>query len=358
MIDSLSSKIKPDIFTFQWHLTDRCNWSCRHCYREDKIEKDISFAVIKKIASDCVNFFNFFKLQKPLARISFSGGEPFLRDDLFEIISLFENKPVELILMTNGSLINKEKAKKIKKMKINRVQLSLEGMKNKNDSIRGKGTFDIIAKAIKILKENGVRVSVSVTVHKQNLSDIEQLAFYLKKIGVSRLGLRRYVPLGRGGQVSRYMLSRDELKDFYFRREEIKKKLEERNKFEIGMGCEDAISYYLLSKNRKKKYLNKCAITKGEALTISSRGKVLLCRRLPKVVGDAKKESLLDIYFSSDKLWRYRSEFDVYCKSCPVFKNCLSGARCIADSLGNGVNEHDPYCFRAENTIIKADKTL
>ena len=342
-------------FIIQWHLTERCNWHCKHCYREEKVYKELTFKELKYTFNQCLELFKALHVRRGGARINIGGGEPFLRKDLYKLLELFGkfSNYIEFQIMTNGSFITNEVAKKLKKLKIKGIQVSLEGLKQTNDKIRGKGSFEKTIKAIKILKKNSIITRVSLTLTKLNLEEIEDLAALLKSIGVNTFGIRRFVPIGRGEQLKEFMLSPLELKDYYFKRDEMKRKLDELGKFLITYGCEDGIF-----STQNNFFPHNCGVVRGNHLNIFVNGDILACRRFPVVVGNVLKTSLLDIYFSSEMLWGFRNLKNGHplCKNCPYFKYCLGGAKCIAYAYFKNAFTPDPQCWRLFKNLPRHDK--
>ncbi len=344
----------PYHFIIQWHITERCNWRCKHCYQESEEQEELSFKDLKKIFQQCIDLFEALKIPPNRTYINIGGGEPFLREDFFGFLELLEKRFFlsRVGIMTNGSLITDSVAKDLKKMGVERIQVSLEGLEKTNDEIRGKGSFKKIIKTIRILRKYGLSVRVSLTVTKRNWEELGELAMYLKSIGVHALGARRFVPRGRGVQLKDLLLSPVELRDFYVKRGNLKKELDEHGKFVLTPGCEDGIFYSQFTSQRKHlRSINIrrdwCAVGKFH-LTVFVNGKVLACRRLPIVVGDALRETLLEIWFNSDILWKLRSpdNYHYLCRNCPYFDKCFSGAKCISYAYFNKLFMPDPQCWR------------
>ncbi len=337
----------PKEFIIQWHLTERCNWSCKHCYRNAREFKELSFKQLQDTFIQVLELFSALHIPMSRAYINIGGGEPLLRKDLFKFLE-FLNKSRDYMtirIMTNGSLITNSIAKDLKKVGVKAVQVSLEGLQETNDKIRGKGSFDKTIRAIGLLKKNSLITRASLTLTKANVAEIENLAIYLKSIGVGTFGIRRYVPLGSGEQLKETMLSPLEMQEFYLKKEKMKKRLDEAGKFMITHGCEDAI--YCAGANSDFRYYS-CGLTKGCHLNIFTNGDILTCRRLPIVVGNVLQNSLLDVYFSSEQLWNFRNLDNMHplCKKCFYFKYCLGGARCISYAYFKSPFAPDPQCWR------------
>jgi radical SAM protein with 4Fe4S-binding SPASM domain len=164
----------PSLRYLEFQITDRCNLRCRHCYIGDGLNKDLPFEKILKILKE------FEEIQG--LRLLLSGGEPLLHPHFWEINEVLREYPFRSILLSNGTLITKET---VKKLRVHEVQVSLDGMKEGHESIRGEGTFEKTLKAIDHLQEANIRVSVATMIHRQNLYDFNRLASLIqsKNIG-------------------------------------------------------------------------------------------------------------------------------------------------------------------------------
>lgn len=347
--------VQPYGFVIQWHLTENCNWHCRHCYQEKNEFQDLSFKELKIIFNQCLELFRALHIPDGMAHITVGGGEPFLRKDFFEFLGLLKkySNSISLQIMTNGSLITKSVAKDLVGRGVKKVQLSLEGLEETNDRIRGKGSFGKVINAIKILKKHKIGIRLSLTLTRLNLAEMEEAAIYLKSIGVNSFGIRRYVPMGRGAQLKEYALSPLELRDYYFARDGLKKRLDEPGKFVITYGCEDAIFA-----SQTNFYYYNCGVVKGCYLAISANGDILACRRFPVILGNVFKNSLLNVYFSSAQLWNLRNLDNAhrFCKKCLYFKYCLGGAKCAAFAYFKNPFTPDPQCWKLFKELPQLNK--
>lgn len=157
-----------------WDVTNKCNLNCIHCVSaySFKNSKDInttqSLNVIENLSDiGCKN-------------LLFSGGEPLIRKDIFEIFRKCFDKKINVHLITNGTLINDKNIKNFSS-KISSVGVSIDGSTPEiNDRIRGNGTFIKITKAIDLLRKHGVPTSLYYTVCKLNIDDIHKIVTYAK----------------------------------------------------------------------------------------------------------------------------------------------------------------------------------
>ncbi len=158
----------------------KCNSRCIMCDIWKSKEKEESYEQIKKIIDEIHSL--------GVKNITFTGGEPFLRKDIFKIINYSSKKGLNTTIVTNGTLVNKNLIKQILKSGLKNIYFSIDGTKNVNDKIRGKeGTFDKTISNMKNLlevKNKELMVSVISVLMNQNLEDILDLIALVKKMHV------------------------------------------------------------------------------------------------------------------------------------------------------------------------------
>jgi radical SAM protein with 4Fe4S-binding SPASM domain len=164
----------PSLRYLEFQITDRCNLRCRHCYIGDSLNQDLPFEKILKILKE------FEEIQG--LRLLLSGGEPLLHPRFWEINEVLRDHAFRSVLLSNGTFITKEIAKRLH---VHEVQVSLDGMKEGHESIRGKGAFEKTLLAIDHLQEADIRVSIATMIHRGNLNQFDSLASLIqsKKIG-------------------------------------------------------------------------------------------------------------------------------------------------------------------------------
>jgi radical SAM protein with 4Fe4S-binding SPASM domain len=155
----------PSLRYLELQITDRCNLKCHHCYLGEGSHQDLSFEQIQRILKE------FEEIQG--LRLLLSGGEPLLHPRIWEVNDLLRGYEFRSVLLSNGTLITEEVAKKLH---VHEVQVSLDGMKEGHESLRGKGTFEKTLLSIDHLQEANIRVSVATMIHQRNLSEFDQLA--------------------------------------------------------------------------------------------------------------------------------------------------------------------------------------
>lgn len=144
--------------------TMRCNLRCSGCYAQNyKKEKDLDFKILDRIITEA-------KETGTTGLFTFLGGEPFIRDDLFEIYK--KHSDAYFQVYTNGTLINEEIAQKLAEVGNVFLELSVEGFEKETDARRGKGTFKKVIKAMDILREKKIPFGYSVCVTRNNVEAV------------------------------------------------------------------------------------------------------------------------------------------------------------------------------------------
>jgi len=159
----------PSLRYLELQITNRCNLRCLHCYIAEASRQDLSKKQIQKV------FEEFEEIQG--LRLLLSGGEPLLHPHFWEINDLLQKYAFRTILLSNGTLVTQEVAKRLC---VHEVQISLDGMEEGHESLRGGATFEKTLMAIDHLQEANIRVSVATMIHRKNLSEFDQIASLLQ----------------------------------------------------------------------------------------------------------------------------------------------------------------------------------
>ena len=181
-----------------WNITRLCNLKCVHCYNDsgpDKTCNDATTAEAKAVLDDLANF--------GVPSVLFSGGEPLMRHDLFELMEYAGGLGLRTVISTNGTLIETEAARRIKEAGASYVGISLDGIGPINDKFRGvEGAFDRAVRGIRNCMAEGIRVGLRLTLTGKNVQDLEKLFDFFETEGIERACFYHFVPSGRGGEMA------------------------------------------------------------------------------------------------------------------------------------------------------------
>lgn len=189
-----------------WNYTRTCNLKCKHCYSSSeakRYENELSTEEALKFIDDLADF------NVPV--ILFSGGEPLIRDDFFILAEHARKKGIRATLSTNGTLITKEMAQKIKDVGVGYVGISIDGIGKVNDKFRGvDGAYELAMQGIRNCREVGQRVGLRFTINKANFKDLDKVLDLLESDDIDRICFYHLVYSGRGEAIIHDDLTHEE----------------------------------------------------------------------------------------------------------------------------------------------------
>jgi radical SAM protein with 4Fe4S-binding SPASM domain len=192
-----------------WNITRACNLKCVHCYNDSgacKADDELSTDEAKGVLDDLVQF--------GVPSVLFSGGEPLMRPDLFELIGYAVERGMRAVISTNGTCITDEMAKRIKHHGVSYVGISLDGIGQVNDRFRGvSGAFERAVAGIKNCQDAGVRIGLRLTLTGKNVQDLESLFGFFEAKRIERACFYHFVPSGRGGAMADEDLTHAQTRD-------------------------------------------------------------------------------------------------------------------------------------------------
>ena len=347
------SAIKEFEFFIQWHLTERCNLRCRHCYQGGRKVQEMTANEVKREIDGATQMFQAWEKEhgiKVSPSVHFTGGEPLLYKGLWDVIAYSKANGYGVAMMTNACLITRDSAKKASLLGISDIQVSLEGPPELHASIRGRESFNGAAKGVEHLVAEGNRVSANVTLSRLNVDKVEETVEVARAMGFYGIGFSRMVPCGRGKALLNSLLTPQELKSAYQ-----KILLLNTPSFEVVSG--DPLTGTLLGTIPSAGcHLTLSGCSAGfSGVTITSDGSVMPCRRIGLVAGNLKKKSLRAIWASSRLLWQLRRKesYSGKCGHCSRWPSCR-GCRAVAYtySVAQGKLDlfaDDPQCWVNNN---------
>lgn len=192
-------------------ITRKCNLRCIHCLNNSGtlLEEEMT-------SEEIINLIDSLS-EAGIQDIRFTGGEALTSNYIYEYISHALSKGIIVSLASNGTLIDSKVAKELAMAGLKKCVISIDGTKEANDRIRGKGSYDNALKAIKYLKANNIDVRVNSVVLKSNIDDIIKLAENMDEMK-TKMYIRRFVNSGRAANLKNMCLSRH---DYEYLREQL-----------------------------------------------------------------------------------------------------------------------------------------
>jgi radical SAM protein with 4Fe4S-binding SPASM domain len=339
-------------FFIQWHLTERCNLRCAHCYQIGGRSEELTLPEIRSVVEEVSEMLDIWGETYGISfirSVSVTGGEPFLRKDLADILGVIGDKGFDLHLLSNGTLIDFERAAMLSRLSVKGVQISMEGPEDIHDSIRGKGSFSPVVKGIRHLLDAGLRVTMNATLSDLNAGRFLDLVDLARSLGVQRIGFSRLVPSGRGlGLVDR-MIGKEEVRKIY---EEIFALQSEG--LEIVTGDPVASQLSVSAGGDAGDVATGGCAAGLSGLTFLPDGTIVPCRRLFLPIGNIRRDRIREVWAASPVLesLRDRAQYKGKCGRCERWAACR-GCRAIAyaHSCVRGEDDflaEDPQCFIGE----------
>lgn len=331
----------PHRITFQWHLTDKCNFRCKHCYQDDYSFNGLSFTKQLGILDQLNNFAQTSKKYNAgfKAHINFTGGEPFLREDFLELIAKTKEKNAFTYgILSNGYLLPQPRLETLKKLNPKFIQISLEGGKDVNDSIRGKGSYKKITLALKTYSKLRIPVLISFTANAQNYREFPRVVKTARKYKVHKVWTDRYLPYQSTDSLT---MSTPQTKEFF----KTITSEQDRQKWR-------PLSKTRIATNRALQFLMagglpyKCSAA-DTLLAILANGDLLPCRRLPIKMGNLQQDNLIDVYQNNPLRDAIHNpeKLDKNCLLCHYKTSCNGGLKCLSFATQGDFNKKDPNCW-------------
>jgi radical SAM protein with 4Fe4S-binding SPASM domain len=348
---------RPPRLLLQWHLTDRCNLRCAHCYQDNYRDNGSGMAGWLPILGQ---FRDFIGATSPHIKghITLTGGEPFAHPEFPDLLKEVASLHAEFTyaILCNGTLIDESMARRLAAWAPRFVQVSIEGTPATHDALRGAGNHAAVVAGIKRLVAAGVRTMIAFTAHRDNFREFPEVARLGKQLQVTRVWADRLIPQGQGGSL--HGLSVAETQAFIELMQATKLKtasgwLTRGLAGRSDKGTEIAMHRALQFLAGGQAY--RC--TAGDTLvTVMPDGTLYPCRRMPIHAGNLHRTSLSTLY--DGPLFRQLRDPAIVasgCEKCNYERLCRGGLRCLSYASENTFTVADPGCWLAVRQPEKAN---
>ncbi|MEN8190394.1 MAG: radical SAM protein [Thermodesulfobacteriota bacterium] len=335
-----------------WEITRRCNLKCVHCRSSSELavdeHPDFSFAEATRILDEIAEYAN------PVMVLS--GGEPLLREDVFDIARYGSDKGLRMCLATNGTLVTETICQKIKESDIRMVSLSLDGaVAETHDDFRSQpGAFDGTMNAIKLFNEHGIPFLINSSFTVRNRKEIPEIYKLVKSLGATAWYMFMIVPTGRGEDIMEELIPEkiyDEILEWHY---EVEKKEDD-----LLMRPTCAPHYYRIVRQKAKEENSSFKRRNLKFSTGGSKGclagqliclidvdeNVLPCSYFPKSAGNLKEKTFKDVWENSS-LFHEMRDFKGYKDNCGrcEYVNVCGGCRARAYAMTGDYLAQEPFC--------------
>ncbi len=332
-----------------WELTRRCNLNCVHCRAgakngpyDGELDTSRCIRILDEIS----------EVGKPV--IILTGGEPLLREDIFDLSEYGSSVGLKMVLATNGTLLTPEIAKRALSSGIKRVSISIDSAReDRHDDFRKEpGAFRAAVNGVRVLKEAGLEFQINTTVTRHNIDEVENILDFTVRLGAVAHHIFLLVPTGRAKEMVNQeidALAYERLLHWFYSM---------RGKTPLHLKATCAPQYYRILRQEAYKKGERVnfstygldAVTRGclggtGFCFISSVGTVQPCGYLEVACGDLRKKSFREIWFESAVFNRLR-DFSSYrgkCGRCEFVRVC-GGCRARAFEATGDFLAEEPLC--------------
>lgn len=326
-------------------VTNNCNLKCIHCYSNAgfSYSKELTTKEILDIVRQAYNLGAF--------RIFFTGGEPFLRKDIIQILRYAKSQRFTVYISTNSTLVTKDDLKEINTIGVDVFQVSIDGPEEINDEIRGvSGAFQKAVTALNQAKRflNNTTIVMATVILRENKQYIKELYDLACKIKVDNFAVTPLHSVGRGKNIQPLRIEEivkviNDISHYYL--------LMSKNNKEVPQLVLMASPKLIPNKIKDKKFGRGYICTFPYMLAINSNGDIAPCDGLFEeaewVIGNIRKETLYKAWGSSKMKYLRNiktSELIDECRNCDYKEWCMGGCRASAYIKYHNWHMSDPLC--------------
>lgn len=321
-----------------WLTTNRCNLKCSHCYQdagspnERELSTDEGKALIDGIARAGFHV------------MIFSGGEPLMRPDIFELVQHAASRKLRPVFGTNGTMLTPETVQRLKESGAGTMGISLDSLDPaKHDRFRGvKGSFDLTMEGIRNCREAGLPFQLHTTVLDWNKEELPDMIDFAVSAGAKSAYIFFLIPVGRGVFLEESAVEVAEYEAL------LRTIMEKQRDLPIPIKPTCAPQYTRVAAQlgiKLERRFSKGCLAGRSYCVIDPSGIVRPCAYMTEEAGDVRQMPFDRIWAESDLFLKLRTKaYGGSCGTCP-YQECCGGCRARAGYYHNGdILAEDPYC--------------
>ena len=333
-------------FGLQWHLTDRCDQRCKHCYIWSAAQKNKHSEPTKTEVGRIINDFCGFCTQMDCQPImTLTGGDPILYSNFWFVLEELHARAVPIIILGNPFHLNNDNLARMKELGVQRYQVSLDGLQATHDQFRKTGSFETTVDAIRLINAAGITSSVMATVSRANWLELPELAKLCASLEVGNFAFARYCSTRKGLDTD---LTPQEYRNFLAKMWAV---YSTNATSQTNFVLKDHLFTAFLFEEGLFKPDGESGIIYGGCncgirhMALLPNGIVYACRRFISPIGNIHTSCFSDI-FTSAAMEKYRcfSKFE-QCARCELLGYCR-GCPAVSASTNNNFYGKDPQCWR------------
>lgn len=313
----------------QVELTEACNLKCKFCYnsQQPKYNKR-AFEMLDKLS------------EQGIMQVNLTGGEPLAHPQFFEILDYACKKFPNVVILSNGSLMDETALEKIHNSGVTSINISIHGNKENHEALtQVPGSFDASMNAIKyILKKDKILVASNFVLNAGNFNILEDTIKLMHDIGLKYMTITRFIPVGIGSNARELVLSQKQLVEAF-------RIVYEHNRSGVSPHIEFAEATPFCALPKELQSIANCCSYGFDRFYVDVNGDLMVCglsriklggNIMETPISEIKRHSYVFNSFIRNNHIHYK------CAKCPSFDLCHGGCRAAALSNGGWEGTADP----------------
>ncbi len=332
-----------------YEVTARCNLRCAHCYNvwkdgvgypEEELPSEQALKLVDRIVG-----------QSRCSQLTFTGGEPLLRDDLEQLVARAAGACEHVSLITNGTLLPEERVRSLIEAGVSLFELPLSSADRRmHDRMAGvEGCFDKVTRAAADARFHGAEVAFVFVGTSRNMDHWQEALELGIALGARGFLFNRYNAGGQcHGDPQQLMPSVEQVRDGLGVAEEYC------DKYEVGIGASIAIPPCLIDPGEYPHVgFGFCAAGTSRAYyTVDPVGNVRPCNHTPTVLGNVM-QTRLQAMAESPELKEFMAARPAFCEGCALEEQCQGGCKAAAEACYGSLTACDPFLEMNRDMAIK-----
>lgn len=333
-----------------FEATTHCNHACPHCYNAWEAEGSTYPRGILDTKRTCELLGKVID-ETDMDLMTFSGGEPMLRKDIFDLLDFVAERGVGINLITNGSLLDRKAIDRIGPGKVSLYELPLLGSKPQtHDRMSGKqGAFERVTRAIAELKDAGEAVIVAFVATNWNIDEWPEVAELAFVLGADGIMFNRFNPGGRGlAHIDELQVDPDRLSLALDQAQEVSRE------YEMSISCSIAMPPCLFPHERWPDLgFGFCAAgTKNAYPALDPQGNLRPCNHSPTILGNLFESSFWEL-MDNETHRNFLAARPAFCSGCSIEDECMGGCKAAAEVAFGDLNVCDPFLAAYKDRAVK-----
>jgi|LNFM01.1.fsa_nt_gb radical SAM protein with 4Fe4S-binding SPASM domain len=340
---------RPKRYALAIELTSFCNQKCGYCYNDFREDGGKSVGALPTETLLALT-------DKALTEVEFdhvtlTGGEPFARQDFFEVMDVIARHGVGVQIISNGGMVTEAIARKLATYKPFFVQVTLDGAsKEQHEAHVGEGHYDKTLRGISLLKMHGVTVCGCIVISRKNAKHVGEILDQFRRLGVKNVALSRFSPAGyAAANVAELLPSRSDMVTA-LEQAEVRGR-DNKMDLQVTMPMPPCVIEH---SDYPHVRFGGCPIgTEMQEFALGPKGELRNCTLHADVIGYGETESFAALV-EAPMVTHYRDTTPEFCAPCPHKRTCVGGCGAAGVAVLGKDNPLDPFVAQHVDDAFRA----